>query len=102
MAPSPIDFDGKTYDPAKDKKRLTGQLAYVQFIMSDRKWRTLGEIADIIKNNYDKIASEAAISARLRDLRKAKFGKYEVDRRRRSKGLFEYRVMSPEAKTLFN
>lgn len=36
--------------------------------------------------------SEAGISARLRDLRKPRFGGYQVERRRVEGGLFEYRI----------
>lgn len=54
--------------------------------MKDGSWHTLPEIA---AGTGD---PEASISARLRDLRKPRFGSYVVDRRRRSQGLFEYRL----------
>ena len=40
--------------------------------------------------------SEAGISARLRDLRKPRFGGYTVERRRVDGGLFEYRILLEE------
>jgi len=36
---------------------------------------------------------EASVSARLRDLRKEKFGGHVVERRAVKRGLFEYRVI---------
>jgi hypothetical protein len=36
---------------------------------------------------------EASISARLRDFRKEQFGKHVVERRRRSQGQWEYRLI---------
>lgn len=55
--------------------------------MSDAKWRTLGEVAK------ETGAPEASISARLRDLRKEKFGGYLVERKYHGDGLWAYRVM---------
>jgi hypothetical protein len=60
--------------------------------MIDGQWRTLAEISAVIR------CPEASVSARLRDLRKNKFGGYLVERRRRGaerRGLFEYRVCRP-------
>lgn len=82
-------FDGRTFEPHHDAIRLSGQLARVRDLMSDQRWRTLAEIVDAVGG------SEAGVSARLRDLRKSRFGGFTVDRRRRgapSAGLWEYRV----------
>lgn len=54
--------------------------------MSDGAWHTLSELADKCQG------SEAGISARLRDLRKAKFGGYTVTAKRLGKGLWAYRM----------
>jgi hypothetical protein len=57
--------------------------------MNDGQWRTLAEIEEITED------PQASISARLRDLRKERFGEHEVARRRRGsgqRGLFEYRI----------
>lgn len=78
------DFDGTTYEPKKDKVRLNQQLQLVFDCMKDGKWRSLQEIAGIIKK------PEASISARLRDLRKLRFGAHTVERRRRTDSCFEY------------
>jgi hypothetical protein len=88
MSDGPTLFDGETFDPALDGARLTGQLARVYELMSDGAWRTLRDIA------RDAGGTEAAVSARLRDLRKARFGGHTVERRRvpGASGLWEYRV----------
>jgi hypothetical protein len=82
---------GETFDAAMDGPRLAGQLDRVKTLMLDGQWRTLRLIAYMVGG------SEAGISARLRDLRKAKFGGYLVERRRKPRvvphaGLWEYRV----------
>ena len=81
------DFDGETYEPKLDKVRLTGQLGKVFRLMEDGKYRTLREIADSIGG------SEAGVSARLRDLRKDKFGAHTIIGERSSvSGLWIYRM----------
>ena len=88
------DFDGATYDPDFDHARLTSQLDRVRTLMQDGQWRTLREIADKVGD------PEASVSARLRDLRKEKFGAWRVERRRRGapeRGLHEYRLLPPVA-----
>lgn len=83
-------FDGKTFDPAHDAKRLGSQLLRVEALMRDGKWRTLAEIVEAINGG-----SEAGVSARIRDLRKEKFGGYTIEHRRRGDpklGLWEYRM----------
>ncbi len=78
---------GETFDRRLDGKRLCGQQKAVYELMKDGRWRTLGRIAEQVGK------SEAGISARLRDLRKPQFGSYQVDRRRVSNGLWEYRLV---------
>ncbi len=80
------DFDGETYDRARDHQRLTGEMAVVFRLMEDGDWRTLHEIS------AQTLAPEASVSARLRDLRKAKFGGHTVERRYVTAGLWEYRL----------
>lgn len=85
--PPVTDFDGETYDSGGDRVRLNNQLQKVFEVMFDGKWRTLKEIEEVTA------FPQASISARLRDLRKPKFGSYTVDRRLRGsrmKGLYEY------------
>lgn len=80
-------FDGDTIEAA-DVPRLSGHLERVAKLMRDGRWRTLQEIAEHVE------CSEASASARLRDLRKPRFGGHRVDRRRHAgrPGLWSYRV----------
>jgi hypothetical protein len=80
-------FDGSTYVPRQDYQRLKGQLLRVFELMQDGKWRTLGEIADGAGG------SEASVSARLRDLRKQKYGARQIQRERVCGGLWRYRMV---------
>ena len=81
------EFDGDTYECEIDHDRLNTQLQSVKKLMADGDWRTLDDISAMIPGSI------ASISARLRDLRKTKFGGYTVERRRCGvAGLFEYRL----------
>jgi len=84
-------FDGRTYEPEHDQTRLAGGMKGVYECMKDGKWRTLGEIE--VEGMLDIPAQ--SISARLRDLRKVRFGAHTVERQRRGKpwaGLWEYKL----------
>lgn len=89
-----MTFDGRTYDPALDKERLSSLLAKVYWTLRNHPetWFTLSEL-------YVRCGgSEAGLSARLRDLRKAKFGSHVIAMRRRGdpkRGIFEYRLADP-------
>jgi hypothetical protein len=85
-------FGGVTYKRDKDGKRLWTQLQAVRDLMIDGKWRTLPESAVSVRQYYRVKASEASISARIRDLRKERFGGYVVERKRLSAGLWAYRI----------
>lgn len=78
--------DGATFDQALDGARLHRQHNRVLAVMRDGCWHTLPELAAATGD------PEASISARIRDLRKERFGSYIVDRRRRTVGLFEYKL----------
>lgn len=82
-------FDGDTFTPELDEARLGRQLAGVLHALRRGGWWTLAELAAVAGG------SEAGCSARLRDLRKRRFGAHTVERRRRGKeraGLWEYRL----------
>lgn len=82
-------FDGETYDPESDGIRLNEQALRVWGVIRSGQWLTLSEISATTGD------PEASVSARLRDLRKDRFGSFEIDRRRRGRsedGLFEYRL----------
>ncbi len=75
--PAAIAHDGETYDPKADAAPLNKQQQAVFALMRDGMFRTLADIAAGTGH------PEASVSARLRDLRKPKWGGHEVVRRRR-------------------
>lgn len=90
MTQGELRFDGVTYDPERDRERLSKQLYSVLEVMKDNKWRTLPELAQATQS------PEASVSARLRDLRKPRFGSHTVERQYLRKGLFQYRLILNE------
>lgn len=87
-----LDFDGETFDPVQDRIRLNRQSRNVFNLMKDEKWRTLTELSETLR------APTTSISARLRDMRKKRFGSHTVNRRRVHGGVFEYQLVeNPEA-----
>lgn len=82
-----VEFDGATFESGRDAERLTMQLAAVRTFMSDHEWHTLAEISRAAGG-----APEASVSARLRDLRKFRFGGYAIEREYVSAGLWRYRM----------
>ena len=86
--PLPTLFDGITINDERDNGRLQAQLTEVRLLVTSmgRQWWTLGEIARA--TGYP----EASVSARLRDLRKPKFGSYNVERKYVERGIWAYRV----------
>ena len=84
-------FDGPDYDPALDEDRLANMLGRVyQSLAGNAGWWTLHEL------QLQCGGSEAGISARIRDLRKPRFGSHIIERRRRGEprsGLWEYRMV---------
>lgn len=85
-----MDFDGITYEHVRDGARLGDQMAAVLSVMADGKWRTLAGIAS------ETNAPEASVSARLRDLRKPRFGGHTVNREYLQRGLFQYQLVVNE------
>ena len=85
-------FDGETYSPAQDGPRLSGQLARVQAAMSQGGWWTLAELSAAAGG------AEASVSARLRDLRKARNGSWVIERKRATDlgpGVWLYQMSAP-------
>ena len=99
-------FDGETYDPVLDHERLTRQVDRVLSALFDARrngdetahalgvdpgewgWITLRDLSNRLG------IPEASVSARLRDLRKPRFGGFTVLRRRHEDqdGLWLYRL----------
>lgn len=80
------DFDGRTYVKARDGERLGRSLRIIRDELRDGAWHTIRELADLAG------CSDAAASARIRDLRKPKFGGHVIDREYRGDGLWVYRM----------
>lgn len=86
-----IEFNGSDYSSQLDKKRLSSQLLRVFNLMIDGRWRTLDKISMLTGD------PQASISAQLRHLRKPKFGRFTIEKRRaddRGTGLFEYKLIN--------
>ena len=83
--------DGTTYSPDRDGERLERLFERVKALMLDGRWRTLAEIQAVCGG------SEASVSARIRDLRKKRFGAYIVEREYVGDGLWQYRVRTRAA-----
>lgn len=81
------DFDGATYIRALDHARLGAQLVRVGHAVADGRWHTLRELAGATGD------PEASVSARLRDLRKRKFGGHIVEHERLAGGKWRYRLV---------
>lgn len=87
FAPRVLQFDGATFDQNRDSSRLTAQYTRVLDLMRDGQWRTLEQIAAATGD------PAPSVSARLRDMRKPRFGAHVVNRRYVRRGLFEYQVV---------
>ena len=81
-------FEGKTYQPARDGPRLAGQLARVKSYMADGQWHTLAQLAQATGG------SESGVSARLRDLKKIRFGSHRIEKQHLENGLWHYRLIN--------
>lgn len=86
-------FGGATYDAKKDGAALATQLEAVRDLMKDGRWRLPSEICRKLRPQLGYKPGEAAVTARLRDLRKPQFGSYQVKcRRRESSRAYEYAI----------
>jgi len=87
MTITEIHFDGADYQPTLDQQRLTGQLDTIRSIMLDQRWHTVDDI--VAKTRFP----ANSVQAQLRNLRKPRFGGYQVEKRRvTDTGLYEYRL----------
>jgi hypothetical protein len=83
------DRDGATFDSERDGSRLNRQMRDVWAHMSTGKPYTLDELARLTNH------PEASISARIRDLRKAKHGGHTVERWHLGQGVWIYQLVLP-------
>ena len=81
-------FSGTTYSQALDHDRLSTQYNRVFNVMCDGQWHTIPELTSLSGG------TEPAVSARIRDMRKKRFGAHTVERERvpGQKGLWRYRL----------
>lgn len=86
MIQAEMRFDGSDIVQSRDAARLTGQLYDIFQCMKDGQWRTLKTL------EFATDHPQASISAQLRNLRKARFGGYVIEKRHLGGGLFEYRL----------
>jgi hypothetical protein len=82
-----VRFDGMTYNPQRDQARLSSQCERVYNFMRDGIWRSLQTIAEATGD------PESSVSARLRDLRKDRFGAHTVNRMHMGNGLYFYQLL---------
>lgn len=78
--------DGETFNQERDLSRLNRQARDVFDYMRHGQWRTL---ADIAANTGH---PEASISARIRDMKKERFGGFKIEKRYIANGLWQYRI----------
>lgn len=87
VAAATATFDGHDgYIPQRDDGRLRGQALAVWRILADCNWHTIPELSSATGG------SEAGVSARIRDLRKPRFGGHSIEREHVANGLHRYRL----------
>lgn len=89
MQTKPLCFDGPDIDPT-DVPRLATQLERVRAALSDGLWHTLDGLA------REANCTTQSASARVRDLRKHRFGGHTIERQRvrGAPGVFVYRLQT--------
>lgn len=85
--PPKILGDRGTFDRKRDLSRLNQQMMDVYRLMMDGQWRPLFAIAHHTGH------PEASVSARLRDLKKDRFGAHIVEKRYIANGVWHYRLV---------
>jgi hypothetical protein len=88
-SPTPFRADGETFDAERDSDRLGRQMTAVRACLSDGNWWTLARLSRAVGG------SEASVSARIRDLRKDRFGGHTVERAYAGEGVWKYRLALP-------
>lgn len=86
-----IGFGGDTLSTS-DIPRIRRQLDVVYELMISGREYTLADLADAVTRVSGRKATEASVSARIRDLRKPQFGGYQISRRQIAEGLFGCRM----------
>jgi hypothetical protein len=76
----------ETWDEDRDGSRIARQRARIWKQMFSGNWKTIYELSVATGDPHQ------SVSARLRDLRKTKYGAHTVDRRYQAEGVWEYRL----------
>lgn len=81
--------DGSTFDPNRDQPAIDIQRLRTWDVIRDNQWHTSVELEERVGSNW------ASVGARVRDFRKARFGRRTVLNRRVAgqRGLWEYRLV---------
>jgi hypothetical protein len=82
----PTFFDGRTFVQARDGERLGKQMTAVLGALGEGGWWTLEGLSRATG------APEASVSARIRDLKKARFGSHKIESQYVRRGLWQYRM----------
>lgn len=83
-------YDGPEYGPEtepEDAKKYSVQMMLVHGLMMDGEWRSSLEICNKLA-----FAPTTRVDSRLRDLRKRKYGRWNVECRRCEDGVYRYRI----------
>lgn len=83
---------GPAYDEAIDGARIGKQMTDIRNLMVTGAAYTLAELER--RTGYP----QSSISAQLRHLRKERFGGYDVQKRRRTEGTWEYYIVPKVSK----
>jgi len=75
-------FDGETYSPI-DESRLKNNLQWVFFAMQHCEWHSLADL---------RLVGGSAADSRVRDLRKPRFGGFEIETKNCGNGEWHYRI----------
>ena len=86
MRQGDLFFDGRTYVHERDGGRLASQHKRVLSALEAGGWWTLRELSLATG------APEASVSARIRDLKKARFGSHKIESQYVRRGLWQYRM----------
>ena len=69
-------------------------VVYVKAVLSDGNWYMPWEIIAEIKRTKGVLISDSSCTARLRDLRKSKYGSHVIEKRRRQESTaYEYKLI---------
>jgi hypothetical protein len=82
----PTFFDGRSFVQARDGERLATQHTRILEAMQSGGWWTLRELSAATG------APEASVSARIRDLKKTRFGSHKIESQYVRRGLWQYRM----------